>query len=141
MRTLRIAAVVLVAGLALAACDGSTPPDQPEGTQMTSPAQPEPTGAAPGPAGPGVPSGPPSTSTGPTRGVPPSAGSAITLTGVVREGVEHGCYLLDNYLLVGGPREVITAGGRVTVTGRVQADLMTTCQQGVPFMVETATRG
>jgi hypothetical protein len=62
----------------------------------------------------------------------------MTLTGNVTPGVEANCLLLDGYLLVGGPREHLRAGARVTVTGRVQADLMTTCQQGTPFVVETA---
>jgi hypothetical protein len=55
--------------------------------------------------------------------------------------VEPNCLLLDGYLLVGGPRDVLTAGARVTVTGRVEPGMMTTCQQGTPFTVETARRG
>jgi hypothetical protein len=62
----------------------------------------------------------------------------MTLTGTVTAGVEPNCLLLDGYLLVGGPREHLRSGARVTVTGRVQADLMTTCQQGTPLVVETA---
>ena len=61
-----------------------------------------------------------------------------TLTGTVSAGVEHGCLLLDGHLLVGGDRGVIRAGARVTVTGRVVPDLVTTCQQGVPFVVTSA---
>ena len=147
----RISVPVLVAVLALAACGQGEPqpPTAPPGVPVTSFPQPGPTGpdgpspagsgsTAPGPAGPDPTTPGPS---GPARNAPPSPGSPTTLSGVVREGVEPGCYLIDNYLLVGGPREVIRAGGRLTVTGRVQADLMTTCQQGVPFVVETATRG
>jgi hypothetical protein len=62
----------------------------------------------------------------------------MTLTGTVTTGVEANCLLLDGYLLVGGPREQLRGGARVTVTGRVRADLMTTCQQGTPFLVESA---
>jgi hypothetical protein len=58
-----------------------------------------------------------------------------TLTGTITAGVEHRCLLLDGYLLVGGDRTVIRAGARVTVTGRIVPDLVTTCQQGIPFMV------
>jgi|GEM_PF-1152334 hypothetical protein len=155
----RISVPVLVAVLALAACGQGEPqpPTAPPGVPVTSFPQPGPTGpdgpspagsgsTAPGPAGPDPttpgPAGPTTPGpSGPARNAPPSPGSPTTLSGVVREGVEPGCYLIDNYLLVGGPREVIRAGGRLTVTGRVQADLMTTCQQGVPFVVETATRG
>lgn len=61
-----------------------------------------------------------------------------TLTGTVTAGVEPGCLLLDGYLLVGGDPGVIRAGARITVTGRVVADLMTTCQQGTPFVVRSA---
>ena len=61
-----------------------------------------------------------------------------TLTGTVQAGVEPGCLLLDGFLLVGGDRSVIRAGARITVTGEVVADLMTTCQQGTPMRVTSA---
>ncbi|MBB4693526.1 hypothetical protein BKA14_003674 [Actinoplanes abujensis] len=58
-----------------------------------------------------------------------------TLTGTVTAGAEHQCLLLEGYLLVGGDRAVIRAGARLTVTGRVVPDLVTTCQQGIPLVV------
>ncbi len=61
-----------------------------------------------------------------------------TLTGTVTAGVERHCVLLDGYLLVGGDPAVIRAGARLTVTGRVVADMVTTCQQGIPFLVASA---
>jgi hypothetical protein len=61
-----------------------------------------------------------------------------TLTGTVTAGVEHGCLLLGDYLLVGGDRAVIRAGAHLTVTGRVVPDLVTTCQQGTPLVVTSA---
>lgn len=61
-----------------------------------------------------------------------------TLTGTVTAGVEHGCLLLDQYLLVGGDPAVIRAGARLVVTGRVVPDLVTTCQQGIPLVVTSA---
>ncbi|WP_374272827.1 hypothetical protein [Actinoplanes sp. M2I2] len=61
-----------------------------------------------------------------------------TLTGTVTAGVEPGCLLLDGYLLVGGDRTVVRAGLRITVTGRVVPDLVTTCQQGTPLVVTSA---
>src|SRR5687767_2522455 len=73
--------------------------------------------------------GPPPTEAGPSARTPRAGASPTVLTGVVREGVESGCLLLDGYLLVGGDPAVVRAGARVTVTGRVEADLMTTCQQ------------
>lgn len=65
-------------------------------------------------------------------------GATTTLTGVPTDGVEAGCLLLDGYLLLGGPRDVLTSGRTVSVTGRIEPGLMTTCQQGTPFLVESA---
>jgi hypothetical protein len=75
---------------------------------------------------------------GTPSGAPGSKPARLTLTGTVQAGVEADCLLLQGYLLVGGPRDLLRGGDRVTVTGRVQPDLMTTCQQGTPFVVETA---
>jgi hypothetical protein len=87
-----------------------------------------------------VPTPPGKATGGPTLPDPTGGKSSgpTTLTGTVTAGVEPNCVVLDGYLLVGGPREHLRGGARVTVTGRVQADLMTTCQQGTPFVVETA---
>jgi hypothetical protein len=70
--------------------------------------------------------------------VPPGGkpGAMLELRGTVEPGVEPGCHLLTDggttYLLVGGE---VTDGQRVRVLGHVQPNLMTTCQQGVPFRV------
>lgn len=66
------------------------------------------------------------------------SGSPTTLTGTVSVGVEVGCLLIDGYLLIGGDRAVLREGARVTVTGRVDEGIMTTCQQGIPFVVSSA---
>uniref|UniRef100_UPI001F1E8FCD hypothetical protein n=1 Tax=Micromonospora acroterricola TaxID=2202421 RepID=UPI001F1E8FCD len=97
-------------------------PSTPDPGAPTTPTAPRPTPKSPG---------------GPT--LPPPVG-ATTLTGTITRGVEPNCVLLDGYLLIGGPRDVLAAGARVTVTGRVEPDTMTTCQQGTPFMVENAHR-
>ena len=72
----------------------------------------------------------------------PSADSVpaeITVTGTVESGVEKGCTLLrtasELYLLLGGDRTVIGEGARLTVHGRTDPGLLTTCQQGVPLRV------
>ena len=66
----------------------------------------------------------------------------LTMTGEVEEGVEHGCLLMTygskKYLLLGGDRNVIKAGARVTVRGRPNPDLLSYCQQGTPFEVAEA---
>jgi len=65
----------------------------------------------------------------------------VTVTGTVAYGVEPNCVLLNGYLLLGGPRELFTPGALVTVTGRVDIDMLTTCQQGTPLVVQSARRG
>lgn len=76
--------------------------------------------------------------------VPPSAG-AMTVSGDVAEGVEAGCLLLKTpgtlYLLLGGDRAALQVGKRVTVVGRPQPGMMTTCQQGTPFQVTSVRSG
>jgi hypothetical protein len=81
---------------------------------------------------PGLPSGPP------TSGVPGPKPERLTLTGTVEAGVESGCLLLRGYLLLGGPRDLLTSGRTVTVTGRTEPGMVTYCQQGTPFLVESA---
>jgi hypothetical protein len=66
---------------------------------------------------------------------PPATAGEVTVTGTVSEGVEPGCLLLDGYLLVGGDRSQLQPGTRVTVTGRVDRGLLSTCQQGEPLVV------
>jgi hypothetical protein len=46
----------------------------------------------------------------------------------------------QQYLLVGGDRSLIVEGAHLTVTGRVDPSLMTTCQQGTPLIVDTVTK-
>ncbi|MER7458335.1 hypothetical protein [Micromonospora sp. NPDC126480] len=147
MRIFRLAVPALAVSLALGACGGQGTGDgtpTPTGaTPVTTPPDPTVTGpvpttpAQPPPSTVPVPTRPPKSPGGPTK--PPPEGAA-TLTGTVESGVEPGCLLLDGYLLIGGPRDVLTAGASVIVTGKIQPDLMTTCQQGTPFMVETAAR-
>ena len=114
MRTLRLVVPALVVCATLSACggtDGSTTPGAPSTTAGQA------TPASPSTAAPAItPSGPLKSPGGPT--VPPPVG-ATELTGTITAGVEPNCLLLDGYLLVGGPRDVLTAGTRVTVTGRV----------------------
>ncbi|WP_455565816.1 hypothetical protein [Micromonospora wenchangensis] len=153
MRTPRMAVVVLLlaAGVAPAGCgDGAdvtgppaTPTSSPTSTATPSDTVPP---SAPPPASVTL-SAPPPGSVPPGGVKPPPGGprlppgpGATELTGTVESGVEPGCLLLDGHQLVGGPTDVLVKGARVTVTGRAQPDLMSTCQQGVPFLVESARR-
>ncbi|WP_433537042.1 hypothetical protein ACQPZK_04290 [Micromonospora sp. CA-249363] len=136
MRTLRLVVPALVVCAALSACGATDGPATPGGPAATTG---QPASASPStPESPITPAPPIKSPGGPT--VPPPVG-ATELTGTITAGVEPNCVLLDGYLLVGGPRDVLTAGARVTVTGRVEKGTMTTCQQGIPFVVESANRG
>jgi hypothetical protein len=140
MKTLRMAACGLIATLALSACaqdggDTTASPTETGAPTVTtsptgaSPTDPMPPTAVPPSKGPGLPTSGPAS--------PPASGS-MTISGTITSGVEPGCLLIDDFLLVGGPKNVLRAGAKVTVTGEVKADLMTTCQQGTPFVVQSA---
>ncbi|MEG3632340.1 hypothetical protein [Micromonospora palythoicola] len=150
MRTIRIAATALIVCTALAACagqetgDGTTTPTPTGASPVTELPTPDPTGSAPAPS-PSDPVDPTAPTTRPTvrpsAPTKPPATAEITLTGRIESGVEPGCLLLDGYLLLGGPRDVLSAGASVTVTGRPDPTMMSTCQQGTPFVVASARRG
>ena len=93
----------------------------------------------------------PSPSTSPESPVPSSSGlprpsfsagkaqAEITVVGVVEAGVEKGCIILRSgeamWQLVGSSDPLIQLGARISVTGRTNPDLVTTCQQGTPLQV------
>jgi len=84
------------------------------------------------------------TSAPPPSSAAPSAGE--TLSGTVAAGVEPNCLILQgggthHVLLFDDPslRAAAKVGSSITVTGRAEPAQMTTCQQGVPFIV-TAIR-
>ena len=63
-------------------------------------------------------------------------GRSVVVSGTLAAGVESNCVLLDTYLLLGGPRELLRPGQKVTVTGHLATGLTTTCQQGTPLQVD-----
>ena len=67
-----------------------------------------------------------------------SQGEVIAV-GVVEEGVERGCTILRTadviYQLVGSADPLIQPGARLSVRGRPNPNLVTTCQQGTPLQV------
>jgi hypothetical protein len=120
MRRVRLAALVLFVG-ALAGCaSGGGTPSSPESS--TPPSLVLPTQS-------------------PRLILPSTAGSDMTLTGTLQEGVEGNCLLLKTperlYQLIGGDRSKLNGSttAKVTVTGRIAVGMMTTCQQGTPFQV------
>ena len=123
--TIRRLSLPLLVALALAGCaNGGT------GESAGAPA-PAPSSAAPtSPAA-------PAEESAPTK---PPAGGTKTLTGTSPAGVEPNCLLLDDHLLIINDPEQRSAakpGASVTVTGRAEQGMMTTCQQGTPFVVTT----
>ncbi|KXK61793.1 hypothetical protein AWW66_11805 [Micromonospora rosaria] len=138
MRTLRIFVAALVAGALLSACgaQGGDVTPAPGTTGETSVST-DPSTPAADPTDPAA-TPPAHRPSRPAASAPAKSGTT-TLTGTVTAGVEPGCLLLDGYLLLGGAKDVVKAGARVTVTGKVEEGMMTTCQQGTPFVVSSAT--
>jgi len=73
----------------------------------------------------------------------PGSGSQLTISGTVESGVESGCLVLEYdgtlYGIFGSfDSSVVYAGAEVTLHGQVDNGMMTTCQQGTPFVVEDA---
>jgi|SRR5882724_3217343 len=85
----------------------------------------------------------------PTPSAGTSSGSdAQTISGTVAEGVEPNCLVLhdssgNHVLFFHDPalRSAAKAGARVTLVGRSEPAMMTTCQQGVPFIVSAVKAG
>ncbi len=102
-----------------------------------------PSGAVPSFSAEPSPSGVPET----TKTGKPAAGTT-TITGTVTAGVEPNCLLLQEaattHLLVFKDetlRASATVGSKVHVTGTPQPGMMSTCQQGEPFLVSSVTPG
>jgi len=122
--TIRRVSLPLLVALALAGCANGGSSDS---------------AGAPAPSDPAVTSAAPTEESGTTK---PPAGGTKTLTGTITAGVEPNCLLLDDHLLLIDDAELKSAakvGATVTVTGQVEPGMMTTCQQGTPFIV-TALR-
>jgi len=68
-----------------------------------------------------------------------NAGADVALGLRDPAGVEHGCTMLrtadELYQLVGSADPLIKTGARLTVRGRPNPNLITTCQQGIPLQV------
>jgi hypothetical protein len=76
----------------------------------------------------------------------PSETGAETVTGTVEAGVEPNCRLIKDsagsHLLVfhdAALKPAAAVGKKVTVTGRSEPKMMTTCQQGIPFVVSSVS--
>ncbi|WP_127504825.1 hypothetical protein [Actinoplanes solisilvae] len=119
--------LLLAAGCANNATDsGAAPAPTPSASDVVD--LPLPTAKTSGPAG------------EPSSGRPVAGGQ--TITGTVTAGVEPGCLLLadasgSHLLIFDDPamRADAAVGNTVKINGRSQPGMMTTCQQGVPFIV------
>ena len=105
------------------------------------------TGTAAG--GPATTQVPPPVSSAPQQpGAKPGAPGTETLTGTVTAGVEPNCLVLDgvagpHLLLISDPagKEIAKVGAKVTVVGKADPRMMTTCMQGTPFVVSQVLPG
>lgn len=73
----------------------------------------------------------------------PGSDAQTTISGTVESGVESGCLVLEHEGTVYGifgnfDSSVVYAGAEVTLHGKVDTGMMSTCQQGTPFVVEDA---
>lgn len=129
-------AVILLAALAVAGCGAQSPSAAPSPTATS-------TAPVPHSSSPGATTVQPSLTPKPSEpGASAPVKGEITVTGTVANGVEKDCTLLrtdrEVYLLLGGDRTIIGEGARVTVRGRPDPGLLSTCQQGIPFQVTEA---
>ncbi|MDN3240146.1 hypothetical protein [Glycomyces tritici] len=79
----------------------------------------------------------------PSLGDSSKPGSSMTISGTIEAGVESGCLVLEHEGTVYGifgnfDSSVVYAGATVTLQGKVDDGMMSTCQQGTPFVVEDA---
>ena len=94
-------------------------------------------------------SAPPSAAAPSAAAPAPSVSVAVgetALTGTVTAGVEPKCLLLkdgtgDHLLILQDEklRSSLQVGAQVTVVGKADSSLMTTCMQGEPFVVSSVT--
>nr|WP_255644070.1 hypothetical protein [Actinoplanes polyasparticus] len=82
----------------------------------------------------------------PSSGRPAAGGQ--TITGTVTAGVEPNCLLLtdkagSHLLIFDDPamRADAAVGSKVKIVGQAQPNMMSTCQQGVPFIVVSVEKG
>ncbi|WP_165358749.1 hypothetical protein [Haloactinopolyspora alba] len=137
--TRTVVPIVVTVAIALAGCgsdaggdadgEGSAPP--------TSSSTPEPTPPEPSPPEPSPPEPSPPEPSPPEPSDQPTRIGVGELVGVPQPGVEGGCWLIDEYLLLGGDETLLSSGRRLRVTGHVERGVMTTCQQGIAFRVES----
>jgi hypothetical protein len=142
------ASAALLAALFLAGCAGDgAPTSGPGGTAAS--------GAPTGPVLEAT-SAPPPTTIAAAPGPTPRAGTSSdtgkakppgdeTLTGQVIAGVEPGCLILTGpagarmLIVKGDAAKAVKVGATITVVGRADPGMVTTCQQGTPFVVSSAT--
>jgi hypothetical protein len=87
---------------------------------------------------------PATSSTIPSAAPSSAPADGTTLTGTVTAGVEPGCLLLKDssgdHLLIfkdDAMEKSVKVGSEVTVVGKAETGMMTTCMQGEPFVVSS----
>lgn len=137
---LRRVSLIAAAALFLGACANG----EPGGSSVSSPSASPPAASASPPAASA--SSAAASASSSAASAEPSGGvtdeQAKTLTGTIAEGVEPGCLVLDGHTLIFDDQSLkarAKAGAKVTVSGRAQPGMMTTCMQGTPFLVTSVS--
>jgi len=123
--TIRRCTLPLLVVLALAGCANGAGDDSAGAPAATTPSSAAPSSAVP---------------TEESTAAEPVDTGTKTISGTITAGVEPGCLLLDDHLLIikdTALESVAAVGAAVTATGHAEPGMMTTCQQGTPFIVST----
>lgn len=141
--TMLVIVTIVAVGCTADAGDGQgSPADEVTASEPTAPT------SAPEPASTPAPPTPTEATAVPTRQPPEPVptptgkpGSTITVRGTVSEGVEAGCLIMNEYLLIVDEPDysnLVKVGARLEVTGYSDPTISSFCQQGIPFVVLAA---
>jgi hypothetical protein len=141
-RSVQLVATAL-AGVLLGGCAGGSGGSPAPGDSVSTPPTPPPSSAGPSAPGPS-----PRSRFSAVPPPPTKPAAEQTLSGQVIEGVEAGCQLLHtakgDFLLIvpaNVDKSMVRAGARIVVRGRAEPGMVTTCQQGTPFLVSEVRPG
>jgi hypothetical protein len=150
MLTRRFAAFLLLTVVLAGCANNGTSVEGPvsvasDSAPASTPASPTSGSSSPGSSSPGSPT---AASPTPSASKPTATGAQTTISGTVAEGIEPKCLIVrdaggSHVLYFDDPalRSAVKVGAQVTLIGRSEPTMMTTCQQGVAFVVSSVKPG